>query len=258
MFTGITSHVAALVTAVVALTGAPILRSGAAAADPNQDDQFLAILDQEGIPAVKNVPSLVVTAHKICGKIDGGMPVGDVVDMLINDAYAVDPPERLYPRGRLARTETRFVIASVEAYCPGEEGKIASVLPRPVPGSNRPTHRTGTYARSAVNQEGDSAELVGAVFPVGITAPDPPQIPAPPPAAKNLTPPRPVVAPPPPKRPPPPPPQQPPPPALAPQPGSGAGSGGDGTAGGGNGGGGGAGPAQPAPPMPPGFVRLAP
>lgn len=260
MLTGITTHVAALVTAVAALSAAPILRAGAAAADPSQDDQFLAILEQEDIPAVKNVPSLIATAHKVCRKLDGGMPVGDVVNMMVNDAYAVDPPERLYPHDRLARTETRFVIAAVEAYCPGDRSKIASVMANPVPGPNSPMHRA-SYTRGA---------LTGAVAPAGITAPDPPQIPAPPPpTAKDLTPPRPVAAPPPPQRPPPPPqlpppPQQSPPAPAAPQPGSGAGGGGsvgggDGGSGGGSGGGG-AGPAQPAPEpaMPPGFVRLAP
>lgn len=253
MFTGITSDVAALVTAVAALTGGAILRGGAAPADPSQDDQFLAILDQEGIPALENVPSLIATAHKVCRKLDGGMPVGDVVEMMINDAYAVDPPERLYPRGRLARTETRFVIAAVEAYCPGDQSKIASVRPRSVPGSNKAPHRAAAHPLD---------DLVGAAFPAGITAPDPPQIPPPPPTAKDLTPPRPVAVPPPPQRTPPPP-QQPPPPVVAPQPGSGAGTGGGGAAGGvggGGSGGGNGGPAEPAPapPMPPGFVRLAP
>lgn len=246
MFTGITSQVAALAAAVAALAGTPILRGGAASADPSQDDQFLAILDQENIPAVRNVPSLIATAHKVCRELDGGMAVGDVVDMMVNDAYAVDPPERLYPPDRLARTETRFIIASVEAYCPGEQRRIASVMADPVPGPNSPMHRAA-YTRSGV---------AAAVAPAGVTAPDPPQIPAPP--AKDLTPPRPVAAPPPPQRPPPP--QLPPPAPAAPQQGPGDGSGGGGTDGtGGNGGGSkGAGPAEPAPAMPPGFVRLAP
>lgn len=252
MFTGITSDVAALVTAVAALTGGAILRGGAAPADPNQDGQFLAILDQEGIPALENVPSLIATAHKVCRQLDGGMPVGDVVETMINDAYVVDPPERLYPRGRLARTETRFVIAAVEAYCPVDQSKIASVLPRSVPGSNKAPHRAAAHPLDAVNPRNPSGDLAGAVFPAGITAPDPPQIPPPAPRAKDLTPPRPVTAPPPPNRPPP--------PVVAPQPGSGAGSGGGGaTGGGGNGGGSGpASPAPSAPAMPPGFVRLAP
>ena len=37
----------ALVTAIVVLSGAAIVRGGAAAADSNQDDQFLALLNKE-------------------------------------------------------------------------------------------------------------------------------------------------------------------------------------------------------------------
>ena len=49
MFTGITTHADSLVTAIVVLTtGATILRGGAALDDPNQDDQFLALLSQKG------------------------------------------------------------------------------------------------------------------------------------------------------------------------------------------------------------------
>ena len=55
---GITSHAGTLVSAILVLTGAAILRGGAAAADSNQDDQFLALLDQQGIPALEGVPSL--------------------------------------------------------------------------------------------------------------------------------------------------------------------------------------------------------
>ena len=44
MFTDITTHACSLVTAIVVLTGAAILRAGAASAAPTQDDQFLALL----------------------------------------------------------------------------------------------------------------------------------------------------------------------------------------------------------------------
>jgi hypothetical protein len=62
MFPGITTHTGSLVTPIVVLTGAASLRGGAAAADPSQDDQFLALLNEEGIPALQNVPSLIATA----------------------------------------------------------------------------------------------------------------------------------------------------------------------------------------------------
>lgn len=44
MFAGITSHAGALVTATVVLAGTAIVGAGTVAADPNQDDQFLALL----------------------------------------------------------------------------------------------------------------------------------------------------------------------------------------------------------------------
>jgi uncharacterized membrane protein YgcG len=297
-FTGITIHAGALVTAIAVLTGAAILRGGAAVADSNQDEQFLALLDKEGIPALSGVPSLIVTAHKVCRKLDAGMPADDLVDSMVNDAYGVDPSERLYASGRLARTEARFITAAVEAYCPGDQSKVASILANPAAGWNEPTQRVAPSTHNAVNSGGDLREpppaldminmpaprqeptLIGAV-PSGENAdPSPPQPPAPPPPAAHVqtapkpiaAPPRPNQSPPPPQQSPPPPqqspppPQQPPPPVVAPQPGDAAGSGGGGgngsggSGGGSTGGSGGGRPAEPSPepPMPPGFVTLAP
>jgi hypothetical protein len=119
MFTGITT----LVTASVVLTGAAILRGGAASADPNQDDQFLALLSQEGVPAISGVPDLIKTAHKVCGELDGGVPTDTVVDELVNNANIITPGA---DPGRLRRTETRFVIASARAYCPNHQGGLTN------------------------------------------------------------------------------------------------------------------------------------
>lgn len=80
MFTGIASHAGALGAALVVLIGAAILHDGPAAADPNQDDRFLALLEKKEIPAVANVPRVIDAAHKVCRKLDGGMPVNDIVD----------------------------------------------------------------------------------------------------------------------------------------------------------------------------------
>jgi|SRR5580693_407159 uncharacterized membrane protein YgcG len=287
-FTGMTTHAGTLVTAIALLTGAAILRGGAAVADSNQDEQFLALLDREGIPAVSGVPSLIYTAHKVCRKLDAGMRADDLVDAMVNDAYGIDPPERLYASGRLARTEARFITAAVEAYCPDDQSKIASIMANPAAGWNEPTQRAAPSTHNAVNSGGDLREpppaldiahgtvlvsLIGAVPSGENTDPSPPQPPAPPPPAAHVqTAPRPIAAPPrpiqsplPPQQPPPPP-QQPPPPVVDPQPGGAAGSGGGGGNGsGGNGGGstggsGGGRPAEPSPepPMPPGFVTLAP
>jgi uncharacterized protein DUF732 len=79
MSTGITTHAGFLVTATVVLTGAAILCGGAASADPNQDDQFLALLSQQGIPAVSGIPDLIKTAHDVCGELNSGVPTGTVV-----------------------------------------------------------------------------------------------------------------------------------------------------------------------------------
>lgn len=50
MFAGITSHAGALVTATVVLAGTAIVGAGTVAADPNQDDQFLALLVEKRSP----------------------------------------------------------------------------------------------------------------------------------------------------------------------------------------------------------------
>lgn len=92
MFTGIASHAGALGAALVVLIGAAILHDGPAAADPNQDDRFLALLEKKEIPAVANVPRVIDAAHKVCRKLDRRqLPVNDIVDGLRNDAYNIDP-----------------------------------------------------------------------------------------------------------------------------------------------------------------------
>jgi Protein of unknown function (DUF732) len=166
-----TTHAGSQVTAIVVLTAAAILRGGAAAADPNQDDQFLALLDKEGIPALTGVPSLIDTAHKVCRNLDAGMPVDTMVDTLVNYAYSVDPSERLYAPGRLARTEARFIIAAVEAYCPYDQGKIASVMANPAPGSHEPTHRVAANTHNAVSSGGDLREPPPALDMIDLLAP---------------------------------------------------------------------------------------
>lgn len=279
-FNGITSHAGVLVTTIALLSGGAILRDPAAAADANQDDQFLALLAQQGIPALEGVPSLVDTAHKVCHALDAGVPADRIRDALVEYAESNDPAERQYAPGRLARTEGRFIVAAVGAYCPWERSKLGSLV----------THHPASSAKSSWNEPtGPAAQrihpsdfevhatalasLIGAIPPGGITEPNPPQLPAPSPPVEHLqTPPRPTAAPPrpqplPPRPQQPPPPQEAPPPAVAPQPGAapGGGSGSPDGIGGGL-------PAEPAPappappppspapppPMAPGFVRLAP
>lgn len=285
MFTRITGHASAVVATIVVLTGGAALGGGAATADPNQDDLFKALLNQEDIPALEGVPSLISTAHKICLVLDRGIPVHTVVGAMMNNAYSKDPTERRYPQARLESTMIRFIAASVGAYCPNNQSKIASIVANPAPASYEPTH-AAAYLPSAASGLGQRltstgaagqhatalASLIGALPSGDMTPPNPPPIPPPPPAEHLRTPPKLIAAPHAPKRLPPPPQQLPPsppqqvkPPAVGPQPGSAGGGGGAGIggSGGGMGGGGtsGGGPVQPpppAPPMAPGFVRLAP
>lgn len=113
----------ALVSASVVLTAA-IICAGAAGADPSQQqDQFLALLQQEQIPAIDNIPGLVARAHELCGRLDGGDSVETVVNDEMNDGYGDNPVLRLYP-ARVRRTATRFVIASVDVYCPSHQGQL--------------------------------------------------------------------------------------------------------------------------------------
>src|ERR1700752_900107 len=110
MFTGITSR--ALVIAIVVLTGVATVRSGAAAADSNQDEQFLALLDEEGIPALEGVPRLIATPQKVCSNVDGGMTVDAVVDDMRNNSFT-DPTGQRFPERRITATITRFITAAV-------------------------------------------------------------------------------------------------------------------------------------------------
>lgn len=240
-----TNHVSALVTAFVVLTGVVMLPHDSAAADPNPDDQFVALLDQKQIPALENVPSLIATAHRICRQLDGGMPVDGVVDDMKQRAFNANSGGGPYPPDRVMRTVARFISAAVEAYCPNNQAKIASIsaMANPVPGSQDPTQRGTAHTRYAALRW---------QFPAGETGqPDPPQLPPDaPPTVQILTPPQPVVKPPPkqtppgPQQEPQPGPQQEPPAAPAP--------------GGPTGGAGGGPDSPPTPPTPPGRVRLAP
>jgi hypothetical protein len=121
--TGITNLAAALVSASVVLTAA-VICAGAAGADPGQQqDQFLALLQQEQIPAIDNIPGLIARAHEICGRLDGGDSVENVVNDEMNDGYRDNPVLHLYP-GRVRRTAVRFITASVDVYCPSHQGEL--------------------------------------------------------------------------------------------------------------------------------------
>jgi hypothetical protein len=120
--TGITSLADALVGVAVVLTAA-IICAGAAGADPSQQDQFLAKLQQEQIPAIDDVPGLVYRAHEICGELDGGASVETVVTEVMNRAYGDNPALHVFP-ARVRKTAVRFVTASVDVYCPSHQGEL--------------------------------------------------------------------------------------------------------------------------------------
>src|SRR3984957_11666532 len=127
MFSGIIRHVPTAVTAVALLISAALLPGGTAAANPDQDQKFFDLLGQKEIPPVDNANSLIETAHKACSKLDSGMSVGDLVDLIRKNGYNEKPLTRLNPADRITRTINQFIIASVEAYCPYDRGKIASI-----------------------------------------------------------------------------------------------------------------------------------
>jgi hypothetical protein len=220
-----------LVGIAESMVGAAIALAPQASAD-GQDDNFLALLAQAGVPAHDNIPSVIDYGHQVCQALDGGESASAVVDALANHGYGEDPSHDL---GQYHRTMVRFVRASVTAFCPGNQGKVASVA-----GSS------GKYRIALVGQ----------------SIPNPPQIPPQPePAIKVLIPP--VSAPspapkqaPPPKQVPPPPPKVVEPPAAGTQGGAGDGGAGSGVNGGGSDSGGV--PAQPAPRPPEGHIALAP
>ncbi len=123
--TGITSHAAALVGASMVLT-ATIVCAGAAGADPSQQqDQFLALLEQEQIPPTDagEVPGVVARAHHICSELNGGTPVDAVVNEELDRGYSENPRLHLMA-DRVRRTVVRFVTASVTVYCPRHQGEL--------------------------------------------------------------------------------------------------------------------------------------
>ena len=122
--TGITGLADALVSASVVLTAA-IICAGAAGADPSQQDQFVALLEQEQIPPVDDgeVAGVVARAHQICGEVNGGTPVDTLVNDEMDRGYADNPRLHLYP-DRVRRTAVRFITASVDVYCPSHQGEL--------------------------------------------------------------------------------------------------------------------------------------
>ena len=127
--TGITSVAGALVSASLVLTAA-IICAGAASADPSQQDQFVALLAQDQVPVIDNLPALVARAHQICGELNAGTSVYAVVDEEMNGIFEENPGYR-QEFARVHRTAIRFIAVSAEVYCPSHltdplEGDLGS------------------------------------------------------------------------------------------------------------------------------------
>ncbi len=87
---GITCHLRIPVAAIVLLSGPAFLVDGVAAADPS-DDHFLDLLNDQGIPTMESVPSLIGMAHKVYHTLDSGMSARHVVDALVDYPVSNDP-----------------------------------------------------------------------------------------------------------------------------------------------------------------------
>ena len=199
MLSGIIRHVPAAMAAVALLGAAAGLPVDISTADPGQDQKFFDLLGQKQIPPVDNANSLIETAHKACAKLDGGMSVGDLVELIRNNGYNENPLTRLNPADQITRTINQFVIASVQAYCPYDSGKIASITAYRTTPPGDATYRVTGYGHKA-SRGLMLASLVGPV-PDGEIAPTKPlPVPAQPPPSPEQLAPAPQQPPPPPKR----------------------------------------------------------
>ncbi|MGA8331457.1 MAG: DUF732 domain-containing protein [Mycobacterium sp.] len=136
MRNGINTLGDALVSASAALTAA-IICAGSASADPSQD-QFVALLEQDQIPLVDNLPALVARAHQICGELNGGTPIAIVVNEEMNGIFE-DNPAYHQDSARVKRTAVRFIAVSAQVYCPSHlndrlEGDLGSDIGFSTPG----------------------------------------------------------------------------------------------------------------------------
>jgi hypothetical protein len=190
MSSGIIRDFRALVVAVAALLGAAILLAAAAAAD-GQDDKFFDLLGQKDIGAVDNPSSLIETGHKVCTKLDDGMSVGDLVELIRNNGFNENPMTRFYPQRRITATIDRFISAAVAAYCPYDQGKIAPIAgPAAWNGAGR-RDVTGGVVLVSLARPLPSGEIPPTKpLPVPVQAPPVPEVPAPQPQAPPPPPPR--------------------------------------------------------------------
>jgi Protein of unknown function (DUF732) len=106
----------ALVGASVALAAA-LICACTANAEPSQQEQFVALLEQDQVPLIDNLPALVARAHQICAELNGGTSVYTVVDEEMKGIFE-DNPAYYQESARVHRTAIRFIAVSAEVYCP--------------------------------------------------------------------------------------------------------------------------------------------
>jgi hypothetical protein len=220
MFSGIIRYLPVAAAAVAIVGATTALPAGTAVADPTgQDQKFFDLLGEKDIPPVDNDNSLIITAHKVCSKLDDGMSVDDMVDLIRNNGFNENPLTRLQPQRRITATINRFISASVEAYCPYDKGRIASIASYRTMRSADSVYVFTAYTHNApVSRRVILASLIEPL-PAGEIAPTKPlPVPAAPPPEPQEVQPVPQQPPPPPQRRVQPVPQQAPPPQAEPPP----------------------------------------
>jgi len=190
MNSGIIRDIRALVVAAMVPIGAAVLLAASAAAD-SQDDKFFDLLGEKDIGAVDNPASLIETGHKVCTKLDDGMPVGDLVELIRNNGFNDNPMARFYPQRRITATINRFITSAVQAYCPYDQGKIAAIAgPAAWNGAGR-QDRTAGVVLVSLSRPLPSGEIPPTKpLPVPVQAPPVPEVPAPQPEQPPPPPPR--------------------------------------------------------------------
>ncbi len=87
-----------------------------------QDDNFLAMLDNAGIPAYDGIPSVIAAGHQVCADLGRGESAAEIADNLADAAYADAP---VNPLDQYQRSMVLFVQVSTQAFCPGHVGRAA-------------------------------------------------------------------------------------------------------------------------------------
>ena len=147
MFPGVIRSFQA-VSAVALIAAATLGSSASAIADPGQDQRFFDLLGQKEIPPVDNANSLITSARHACEKLDAGMPVGDLVELVRTNGFNDNPLARLQPQDRVTRTIDQFINAAVRSLLPAQQrqDRLHRRLPRGADAS-APGLAVDTYSR---------------------------------------------------------------------------------------------------------------